>query len=67
MENLWALFVLHIKHINKVFSSSSFFFDLEEWNVDAFKQIYFHMINYNKKFLKACTSYYQNMLLNAVD
>ena len=25
--------------------SSGFFINLEEWNIDAFKQIYFHMIS----------------------
>ena len=50
-------FVLHNREIKiKFFSSSgfllisSFFINLKEWNVDAFKWIYFHMISYNKWF-----------------
>ena len=31
-------------NVNKIFFSSSFFIDLKDWNVDAFKRIYFHMI-----------------------
>ena len=33
----------------------AFFVNLEEWNVDAFKRVwYFHMINYNKRVFKSC-------------
>ena len=48
-KTLWTLFVLHSKERQINFlSTSSFFINLEEWNVDAFNRIYFIMISYYK-------------------